>query len=161
MRPIELDEVMEVLKQENATEIFVIDVSQKCSWTNYLITALGQSGRHSKAVCDALEEKFGHRVRSQSDLTGRVEPGGECEWVVYDAGKLHISMFTKEGRDYYDLEKLWAMKHSLGLSDALAEEDILESAGDPLEEEGEKLKRNKSQKKDAPRAGKKKRRGKK
>jgi len=127
MDPIELTDILNTLKEENTSQIFVLDVSKKCSWTKYLITSLAQSERHAKSVVDTLEEKFGHKVRSQTDLNGRVEDKKPCEWCVFDAGSIHISVFTDQGREYYDLEKLWAMKHSLEISDALEQETILDS----------------------------------
>lgn len=45
-RPLTVENVLDVLKEENAEEICVIDLRTKCNFLEYMITCLGKSRRH-------------------------------------------------------------------------------------------------------------------
>lgn len=46
-----------------------------------------------------------------SKLNPHVQGKESDRWMCVDAGTIGIHFFTQEGRDYVEMEKLWAMKH--------------------------------------------------
>jgi len=118
--PIEVEEIVAVLKEENAEDIFSINAKNKCSWTDYIIIAGGKSRRHLNAICDKLFQKFRSRIKGKGPF---LEGEDSEEWIAFNAGRIVIHLMTAEGRSNYDLEKLWTLKHGRGLSEAIEKED--------------------------------------
>lgn len=82
----------------------MMDVSDKCSFTDVMMVASGRGARHVASladdVVDALE-KIGHEVLS-------VEGKDVADWVLIDAGDVVVHLFRPEVREFYNLEKMWA-----------------------------------------------------
>lgn len=49
-----VEELVELLRKENARDIFLIDVSKKCSWTKYMLMGTTLSERHNRAIRDKI-----------------------------------------------------------------------------------------------------------
>jgi len=109
---VSLEEVLEVLQQEKAKELFVVDASKKCSFTQHLICATGLSARHMRAMAELLETKFKHRIKFHAGLNRPVEGRKSEDWIAVNFGNVIVNIFSEKGREYYDLEKLWALRHT-------------------------------------------------
>jgi len=118
---IEPDEIVQILNDERATDIFAIDTTRKCSWTSCMVIASGKSLRHVRAVASRLLIKFRHRIKA-SGSKAFVEGGSQDEWLAINTGSIVVHLMTPEARVNYDLERLWALKHDFGLS-AVAEDE--------------------------------------
>lgn len=81
----------------------VLQVGEISSITDYFIIATGTSNPHLKAlsqtVADSLEASGQEAV-----ITGA---GDQSGWVVVDAFDFMVHIFTKEMRDFFNLEGLW------------------------------------------------------
>ncbi|KAL6059308.1 Ribosome silencing factor (Fragment), variant 2 [Balamuthia mandrillaris] len=52
--PLHLEDVVRLLKEEKALRLFAVDISQKCNYTNYMITVEGRSGRHMRGMAEKI-----------------------------------------------------------------------------------------------------------
>jgi ribosome-associated protein len=66
------------------------------------ILVTGNSEVHMKTLVDGAQdalERNGHAVR--------VEGENSSNWRLLDAGDVAVHVFSRKGRDFYKLEKLW------------------------------------------------------
>lgn len=69
----------------------------------YVITSAG-SNRQLHAIANSIvEEAHNH---DYSDY--RIEGTRDSNWLLIDLGDVVVNIFTKDAREFYNLEKLWA-----------------------------------------------------
>jgi ribosome-associated protein len=87
-----------------ATDIVLIDVSDRLAITDVFVVATGSNERQVEAIVDAVEEQArlaGHKpIRREGQRDGR--------WVLLDYGDVVVHVFLSETREFYGLERLWA-----------------------------------------------------
>lgn len=93
------------LDDDKAEEIVSIDLSGKSSFADYMVVASGRSQRHVAALASKLQEKLKDAGHAPLSIEG-MESG---EWVLIDAGDVVVHLFRPEVREYYNLEKMWAI----------------------------------------------------
>jgi len=96
-------QVAELLKDKKAKDIIVLDLEDLTSITDYFILATVNSSVQTKALIRFIEE-FMHQNKIKPFLKNE---GHDSPWVLLDYNYFIIHIFLKEGRDYYQLEKLW------------------------------------------------------
>ena len=86
-----------------ATDIVLIDVSERLAITDVFVIATGSNERQVEAIVDAVEEKLrrhGHKpIRREGRRDGR--------WVLLDYGDIVVHVQHAEERVFYALERLW------------------------------------------------------
>jgi ribosome-associated protein len=86
-----------------ATDIVLIDVSDRLAITDVFVVATGNNERQVEAIVDAVEEaarKTGHKpIRREGQRDGR--------WVLLDYGDVVAHVQHTEERVFYALERLW------------------------------------------------------
>ena len=93
------------LDDDKAEDIVSIDLTDKSSVADRMIVASGRSHRHVGALAD-------HVLRALKDAgfgRARVEGLPHCDWVLIDAGDLIVHLFRPEVRQFYNIEKIWAV----------------------------------------------------
>lgn len=98
-----LEIIKETLENKQADDIKVIDLNKKSSVADYFVLATGNSINHNKALLEYLEdelEKNGYNILSKEGLR-------EGNWILIDVGDIIIHIFTKNQREFYDIESLW------------------------------------------------------
>ena len=100
------DLAVTALEDMKAMDMVVLDVRNMTGITDYMIIASATSGRHLKALTDAVVEQSrlaGHRpLGVEGELTG--------EWAVVDLGDVIVHVMMPKARDFYQLEKLWRVE---------------------------------------------------
>ena len=86
-----------------ASDIVLIDVSDRLAITDVFVVATGASERQVEAIVDAIEESLRHRgnkpIRREGQRDGR--------WVLLDYGDVVVHIQHSEERVFYALERLW------------------------------------------------------
>ena len=75
-----------------------------------MLVASGRSHRHVAAICD-------HLTRALKDAgygPVRVEGLQAADWVLIDTGDVIVHVFRPEVREFYGIEKMWAMPETGG-----------------------------------------------
>src|SRR5256885_7316519 len=95
--------VAEAAADKLASDIVIIDVSERLVITDCFVLASAPTDRQVKAIVDAVEERA-HRdgvrpVRREGERDGR--------WVLLDLGDVVVHVQHSEERVYYALERLW------------------------------------------------------
>lgn len=94
--------VCDALADKKGQEIVGLDLGELGSLADVFILATGNSEVHMKTLVEVVQdalEKRGHAVR--------VEGENSVNWRLLDAGDVVVHVFSRKGRDFYKIEKLW------------------------------------------------------
>jgi len=92
------------LETAQAKEVVALDIREQCPWTDYFVIATYNSQGHLRGLLNELEE-----FSKENGLTGTAKPkkSESNDWMLIDWDDMVIHLFSKESRDFYELEKLW------------------------------------------------------
>ena len=93
----------EILDNKKGNGVKVLHVESKTSITDYFVLCTGNSGTHVKALAGEVEFKTEERGVSPDNIEGR----GNNTWIVLDYGNVVVHIFSREARDFYNLDKLY------------------------------------------------------
>ena len=114
--PETLQRCLDALDNKKAESLRLIRVGEVSSITDYLLIATGTSNPHLKALGKSVEEEL-DKMGMDVQVTGA---GDQSGWVVIDAFDFMIHLFTRETRNFFNLEGLWKDGQSVELETALA-----------------------------------------
>ena len=97
-------------------DIKILKVEELTTLADYFVLVTGQSNTQVRALADAAEDRLSELGLPAPRREGR---GGES-WVLMDAGSVIAHVFTREAREYYQLEKLWADADIVDFDDSFA-----------------------------------------
>lgn len=100
-----LDSVRAALEGLKALDLRVIDVRGFTTITDYMVIASGTSDRHVRSLA-------GRVVSAARELGVRplgTEGEREGEWILVDLEDVVVHVMLPRARDFYQLERLWAM----------------------------------------------------
>lgn len=103
-----------ILDDKKLEDIKILDLENITSLSDFFILATASSSPQMKADSDAVYKELkaeGILPYSENDNTP------ESLWYLSDYGFLVIHIFTKEGREYYDLDKLWLEANEIEFND--------------------------------------------
>jgi ribosome-associated protein len=86
-----------------ATDIVLIDVSDRLAITDVFVVATGNNERQVEAIVDEVEE----RLRQLGSKPTRREGRRDGRWVLLDYGDIVVHIQHAEERVFYALERLW------------------------------------------------------
>ena len=98
-----LDIVIKACEDKLGEDIKTIKIGDKSSVGDYFVIVSAGSILQTKAIAREIEEKIeedGYEVYGKEGL----RDGG---WILLDLGDIIVHIFTKDQRDFYNLEKLW------------------------------------------------------
>ena len=100
-----LNIVVEAIDDMKGADLMVIDVRDMTSITDRMVITSGTSTRHVKSIADSVALKA---KRGGFPALG-VEGAQAAEWVLIDLGDVVVHVMTPTIREFYALEKLWAI----------------------------------------------------
>lgn len=99
------DFIVKSLDYDKALDIEAINIGAKSALADYIIIASGTSSTHVKSIADRLID----RLTTSGMKNIRTEGSMQGDWVIVDAGDIIIHVFRPEVREFYNIEKMWAM----------------------------------------------------
>lgn len=104
----DIEDLVDVLRQELAEDIFVCRVPKEMAYVDYMVICSGQSYRHMSAIAEYVRYLC-KRKRYETDRLPKIEGGKSREWIALDMGNIALHIFSAESREVYDLESLWSI----------------------------------------------------
>lgn len=95
--------IEEVLDSKKAHDIAVLEVGSKTIIAEQFVLCTGGSSTQVRALTDEVEYKT--EQRGVSPL--RVEGRDNNAWVIMDYGNVIVHIFSRDARQFYNLEKLY------------------------------------------------------
>jgi ribosome-associated protein len=99
------DTVLQALEDLKGTDIVEFDVRDMTSVTDVMIIVSGTSDRHVKSLANAVVTA----CKKAGVAALGVEGEREGEWVLVDLGDVVVHVMQPRVREFYALEKLWAV----------------------------------------------------
>ncbi len=104
MTTIELvKEVVKALEEKKAEDIRVIDITEISSIADYFIISNGNNPNQLTAMEDAVDEAMYKNGVHQKQVEGT----NNSTWILMDYKDIIVHLFSKEDREFYDLERIW------------------------------------------------------
>lgn len=97
-----IEVIINALEDVNAKDIEVYDMREKSPFFDYLVIATATSNRQLQASIQHINDDL---AKAKYDHP-RVEGKQSNSWVLIDAKDIIVNVFTKEEREFYDLEKM-------------------------------------------------------
>lgn len=105
---------VEAAQSKKAAGITVLDLKELGAFTQYFVICTGFSTPQVQAICSEVEDQLDKEMkRSPEHREGR----GSAEWALLDYGAFIVHVFGEQGRQFYDLERLWRSAPKLVLPD--------------------------------------------
>ena len=92
------------LEDKKAEDINIIDIEKISDLTNYFVIATGNNPNQLRAIADEIEEKLfknGFKLLHSEGYTN-------ANWILLDYDTVIIHIFSREDREFYDIDRIWA-----------------------------------------------------
>lgn len=98
-------EIYHVLDEHRGEDIAVLHVGSQIEISDYFVLCTASSTTHVRALTDEVEFKIGEAGVSPLAAEGR---GDKNSWMVLDYGTVMVHIFTRDARQFYNLDKLYS-----------------------------------------------------
>ena len=95
--------IAEVLDSKKGRDIKTVHVADKTVIADWFVLCTGNSSTQVKALAGEVEYKIGERGVQPHNVEGR----GNDTWGVVDYSSVIVHIFSREARDFYNLDKLY------------------------------------------------------
>lgn len=97
-------EIAQAFASKLGEDIKILHVEELTTLADYFVLVTGSSTTQVRALADMAEE-----TAEKLGLEGfRREGRAGDRWVLLDLDTVIVHVFTKDAREYYQLDKLWA-----------------------------------------------------
>ena len=95
---------VKALSDKKGRDLKVLDTIGQTTLAEYFVICSGTSNTQVRALAEAAEEALSKAGEEPHHIEGH--RGGL--WTLLDYSAVVIHVFTEEGREFYDLERLWS-----------------------------------------------------
>ena len=101
-----LDSIIDGIEEGKGEEIVVIDLRQVSgSVCDHFVICQGNSTTQTEAIARKVQE---WTKKYAGERPWKTEGQTTATWILMDYFNIVVHIFTKETRDFYDIEELWA-----------------------------------------------------
>ena len=95
--------IADFLDNKRARDVKVIPMAGKTDICDFMVLATGTSSTHVQALGGEVEYQMSRRQVEPLHVEGR----DNHAWIVLDYSHVLVHIFTKETRDFYNLDRLY------------------------------------------------------
>src|SRR3981189_682668 len=95
--------ILSRLDDMKAEETVTIDLRGKSAFSDYTIVTSGRANLNVGATAGDVSKGW----KETGIKSIHVEGWPNCDWVLIDSGDVIVHVFRPEGREFYNLERLW------------------------------------------------------
>ena len=89
---------------KKALEVKIIDVQKITTLTDFFVICTSESEPQTRAITDHIYEQ----MKEDGMRAWHIEGYKNLDWVILDYVNIVVHVFSRESRDYYDIDRLWA-----------------------------------------------------
>ena len=104
------------LNEKKAKEIAAVKVGDLTIIADYFLMCTATSSTHVRALCDEVEDALEKQGLRPHHIEGRT-----TGWTVLDYGSVLVHIFTRNDREFYDLDKMWSDGEPVDINEILKE----------------------------------------
>ncbi len=95
--------IADVLDSKKGRDIKILHVEDKTVITEYFVICTGNSSTQIKALAGEVE----YRIEQRGVRPYGVEGRDNNSWLILDYSNVIVHVFSRESREFYNLEKLY------------------------------------------------------
>lgn len=115
---MKLNEILSVaanaLNDKKAMNITAIKVGELTVIADYFLIATATSNTHVRALAEEVEEKLTAAGFEPDHVEGKA-----TGWILLDYCGVVVHIFTRDTRDYYNLDRMWSDGEKIDLDSIL------------------------------------------
>ena len=96
--------IAEVLDSKKGRDIKILHVEDKTVIAEYFVLCTGNSSTQIRGLAGEVEFRIGERGLAPYGVEGR----DNNSWLILDYSNVIVHIFSREAREFYDLDKLYA-----------------------------------------------------
>ena len=96
--------ISELMLEKKAVDIIMIDVRKITTLTDFFVVCTSESEPQTRAITDHINQK----MKEEGVKSWHIEGYEHLDWVLIDFVSIVVHIFSKETREYYEFERLWA-----------------------------------------------------
>ena len=96
----EVASIVNIIEDKKGQDVKVYDMRGRSPFFDYSILCTGSSSRNIEAIASDIKKSLTN-IRNVEGLE-------ECNWVLIDGGDIIVSVFSKDAREYYQLDALYS-----------------------------------------------------
>ena len=118
LTPREIAELaVKVLDSKRARDLKLLYVEKQTVLADYYVLATGNSNTQIRALSGEVEDK----LAEAGVKVDHVEGHGNGVWVLMDYGSVAVHIFSREAREFYNLDKLWSDSEQIDITEIIKE----------------------------------------
>lgn len=98
----ETREVVKSLSDKHAEKIVALNLGASTTLADTFILATANSDVHMNTLMETAKDAL-----EGLGLPVRVEGANSSRWRLIDAGNIVVHIFSRQGRDFYGIERIW------------------------------------------------------
>lgn len=104
--------IVKTLDSKKAEDIKVIKIKELSVLADYFVIADGTSSTQTRALADEVE----FRLKEAGLAPNQIQGNNGSNWIVLDYGDIIVHVFSRDQRDFYNLERLWRDGEEIDIS---------------------------------------------
>ena len=96
--------ISDLMLGKKALDVIIIDVQKITTLTDFFVICTSESEPQTRAITDHINEQ----MKKEGLKAWHIEGYENLDWVLMDYVNIVVHVFSRESRDYYELERLWA-----------------------------------------------------
>ena len=96
--------ISELMMEKKAIDIIIIDVRKITTLTDFFVVCTSESAPQTRAITDHINLT----MKKEGTKSWHIEGYEHLDWVLIDYVNIVTHIFSKETREYYEFERLWA-----------------------------------------------------
>jgi ribosome-associated protein len=91
-------------QDKKGLDVVVLDLRKAGGFTDFFVICTGTNPRQITAIADSVEDTLRTEFGERPHLTEGVE---KSQWILLDYFNFVVHIFSRECRNFYELERLW------------------------------------------------------
>lgn len=104
--------IAEVLDAKKGRDVKIIHVEEKTVIAEYFVLCTGNSSTQVKGLVGEVEYQLERRGVKPYNVEGR----DNNSWILMDYSNIIVHVFSREARDFYNLDKLYGDSSTVSVS---------------------------------------------
>jgi ribosome-associated protein len=89
--------------EKKAEEIIILDMRKVANFCDYFVICSAHNERQVRAISDCIDDG----LRTMGRTISHPKSAKDVNWIVMDSGDVVVHIFSKDAREFYNLEHLW------------------------------------------------------
>ena len=99
-----IQRISTLMLEKKALDIKIIDVRNITTLTDFFVICTSESEPQTRAITDHIHDQ----MKANGMKAWHIEGYENLDWVLLDYINIVVHVFSRDSRDYYDLDRLWA-----------------------------------------------------